>query len=77
VRTFLDVLSASGLPGYKRARLAGEIPLGKNMVGEVCQTLALEVRHIEANALGRSVGARTVHIFVVHPDGYGNILCIL
>jgi hypothetical protein len=47
------------------------------MVGKVCQALALEVRHIEANALGRSVGVPTVHVFVVHPDGYGGIHCIL
>lgn len=71
------MLSASGLPGYEGARLAGEISLGKDMVGEVRQALTLEVRHIEANALGRSVGVHTVHVFVVHPDGYGNIHCIL
>jgi hypothetical protein len=39
-----DVLPARGLPGHKRTRLAGKISLGKDVVREVSQTLALEVR---------------------------------
>jgi len=35
--------------------------------------LTLEVRQIEADALGRGLGASTVYLFVVHPDGHGDI----
>src|SRR6266403_408841 len=38
------VLPARILPGYQRACLAQEIPLGKDMVREVRQALTLEVR---------------------------------
>jgi hypothetical protein len=34
------------------------------------------MRHIEADALGCSVGVPTLHIFVVHPDGRGGIRCV-
>jgi hypothetical protein len=68
-----DVLPARSLPGYERARLAGEIPLGKDVVGEVRQTLTLEVRHVEADALGRGVGVTAVHVLIVHPNGKGGV----
>jgi len=67
------VLSASPLPGHTAARLAGEIPLGEDVVREVRQAFTLEMRHIEADALGCGVGVSTLHIFVVHPDGCGGI----
>jgi len=73
LRVFFDVLSASALPGHERSRLAGEISLGKDMVGEVCQALTLEAWQIEADALGGSLGTCTVHVFIVHPDGHGGI----
>lgn len=73
---FFDVLSASALPGYTAARLAGKIPLGEDMVRKVRQAFAFEMRHIEADALGCSVGVPTLHIFVVHPDGRGGIRCV-
>jgi len=73
---FFDVLSASGLPGHKRARMAREISLGKDMVREVRQALTLEVWQIEADALGRGLGVPgvvTAYVFIVHPDGYRDI----
>ena len=73
LRTFLDVLSTSGLPGHKGARLTGEISLGKDVIREVCQALAFEVRQIEVDALGRGMGVPAVCVFVVYPDGYGGI----
>ena len=71
------MLTALALPGNKGTRLAREISLDKNMIREVSQALTLEVRQIEANALGRGVGVATVYVFVVHPDGHGDIHCIL
>ena len=47
------------------------------MIREVSQALTLEVRQIEADALGRGVRVATVYVFVVHPDGHGDIHCIL
>jgi len=76
LRVFFDVLSASSLPGHKRARLAREIPLGEDMIREVRQALTLEVWQIEADALGRSLGVPgvvTTYVFIVHPDGHGDI----
>jgi anti-sigma-K factor RskA len=73
------VLSAGGLPGHKRARMAREISLGKDMVREVRQALTLEVWQIEADALGRSLGVPgvvTAYVFIVHPDGHGDIHCV-
>jgi len=67
------VLSASALPGHAAARLAREVPLGEDMVREFRQAFTFEMRHIEANALGCSLGVSTVHIFVMHPDGRGDI----
>ena len=72
-RAFLDVLSTSGLPGHKGARLAGEISLGKDIIREMCQALAFEVRQIEVNALGRGLGMPTAYIFVMYPDGHRGI----
>jgi hypothetical protein len=79
LHVFFDVLSASGLPGHKRARLAREITLGEDMVREVRQALTLEVWQIEADALGRSLGVPSVvtaYVFIVDPDGHGDIHCI-
>lgn len=39
-----EVLSGRTLPGYQRAYLAGEIPLGKDMVREVRQALTTEMQ---------------------------------
>ena len=72
---FFDVLPRSALPGHKAACLAGKISLGKDIVRDVSQALTLEVRQIEAEALGRGVGVPTVKVFVVHPDGRGDIHC--
>ena len=74
---FFDVLSASALPGHTAARLAGKVPLGEDMVRKVRQAFTFEMRHIEADALGCSVGVPTLHIFVVHPDSRGGIRCVL
>lgn len=68
-----DDLATRALPVYERTHLGGEIPLGENVVCEVSQTLTLEVRCIEADALGRSDLVRTVQVFIVHPNGLGNI----
>jgi len=70
---FFDVLSTRALPGHAAAHLAGEIPLGEDVVRELRQAFTFEMRHIEADALGCSVGVPTMHIFVVHPDGRGDI----
>jgi hypothetical protein len=40
----VDVLPARTLPCYQRACLAGEIPLGKDMVREMRQAHTLEMR---------------------------------
>ena len=71
--TLFDDLAARALPVYERTHLGGEIPLGENVICEVSQTLTLEVRCIEADALGRSDLVRTVEVFIVHPNGLGNI----
>jgi len=68
-----DVLATHALPGYERTHLGGEISLGEDVVREVRQTITLEVRHVETDALGRSDLVRAVHIFIVHPDDLGNI----
>jgi hypothetical protein len=73
LRTFLDVLSTSGLPGHKGACLAWQIPLGKDVIREVCQALAFELRQIEVDALGRGMRVPTVYVFVMHPYGYRGI----
>jgi len=39
-----DVLPARALPGHQRACLAGKIPLGKDIIGDMRQALTLEVR---------------------------------
>jgi len=68
-----NVLATRTPPGYERARLGGEIPLGVDVVCDVRQTLALEVGQVETDALGRSDLVGAVHIFVVHPNGLGNV----
>jgi hypothetical protein len=68
-----DVLAARTLPVYVRTRLGGEIPLGEDVVREVCQTVTLEVRLVQTNALGRSGLVHAVHVFIVHPNGLGNV----
>ena len=70
------MLTALAFPGNEGARLAWEISLGKDMIREVSQALTLEVRQIEANALGRGVRVSTVYIFVVHPDCHRDIHCV-
>jgi len=71
--TLFNDLATRALPVYERTHLGGEIPLGENVVCEVSQTLTLEVGGIEVDALGRSDLARTVQVFIVHPNGLGNI----
>jgi len=68
-----DVLATHTLPGYERTQLGGEIPLGEDVVREVRQTVTLEVSQVETNALGRSDLARAVQVFIVHPNGLGNV----
>ena len=68
-----DVLATRTLPVYERTRLGGKIPLGKDVVREVSQTLTLEVRHVETDTLGRSDLVRAVHVFIVHPNGLGYV----
>ena len=69
----IDVLATHTLPGHERTRLGGEIPLGEDVVREVRQTLTLEVRHVEADALGRSDLVEAMQIFIVHPNDLGNV----
>jgi hypothetical protein len=68
-----DVLATRTLPVYERTRLGGEIPLGEDVVREVRETVTLEVRLVETDALGRSNLVRAVHIFIVHPNGLGDV----
>lgn len=67
------MLAAHTLPGYERAHFGGEIPFGEDMVREVRQTLKLEVRQVETDALGRSDLVHAVHVFIVHPNGLGSV----
>jgi hypothetical protein len=53
--------------------VGGEIPLGEDVVREVRQTLTLEVMQVETDALGRSDLVHAVHVFIVHPNGLGNV----
>ena len=73
LHAFFDVLSASALPGDKRAGLARKISLGEDVVRDVRQALTFDVWQVEANALCRGVGFPTVNVLVVHPDGYRDI----
>jgi hypothetical protein len=68
-----DVLATCTLPVNVRTRLGGEIPLGEDVVREVRQTVTLEVRLVEADALGRSGLVHAVHVLIVHPNGLGNV----
>jgi len=68
-----DVLATRTLPVYERTRLGGKIPLGEDVVREVRETVTLEVRLVETDALGRSNLVRAVHIFIVHPNGLGDV----
>ena len=67
------MLATHTLPVHERTRLGGEIPLGEDVVREVCQTLTLEVRQVETDALGRSDLVEAIHVFIVHPNGQGNV----
>jgi hypothetical protein len=68
-----DVFATHTPPGYERTRLGGEIPLGEDVVREVRQTLTLEVRLVETDALGRSDLVEAIHVFIVDPNGLGNV----
>jgi hypothetical protein len=68
-----DGLATRSLPVHERTRLGGEIPLGEDVVREVRKTLALEVRHVETDALGRGDLVQAVHVFIVHPNGLGDV----
>jgi len=68
-----DVLATRTLPVYVGARLGGEIPLGEDVVREVRQTVTLEVGLVETDALGRGDLMRAVHVFIVHPNGLGDV----
>jgi len=68
-----DVFPRRTLPGYERTRLGREIPLGKDVVRDVRQTLTLEVGQVETDTLGRTVWVYAVHVFVVHPNGQWNV----
>jgi len=68
-----DVLATDTLPVYERTRLGREVPLGEDVVREVRQTLTLEVGQVEADALGRGDLVRAVQVFVVHPNGLGDV----
>jgi hypothetical protein len=76
LHAFFDGLAALALPVNEGARLAREVSLGEDIIREVSQVLTLEVRQIEADALGRGLGVSTVYVFVVHPDGHGDIHCV-
>jgi len=69
----IDVLTTHTLPGYEGTRVGGEIALGEDVVRDVCQTLALEVRQVKTDALGRSELVHAVHILVMHPNGLGSV----
>jgi len=68
-----DGLATHTLPVYERSRLSGEIPLGEDVVREVRQTLTLEGRQVETDALGRGDMVEAMHVFIVHPNGLGNV----
>jgi hypothetical protein len=68
-----NALATHALPVYERTRLGGEVPLGEDVVREVCQTLTLEVRLVETDALGRSDLVEAMQVFIVHPNGLGNV----
>ena len=70
------MLPTSGLPGHKGACFAGEISLSKDVIGEVRQVLAFEIRQIEPDALCRGMGVPAVYVLVVHPDGEWSVRCV-
>ena len=71
-----DVLPTCTLPRYESTRIGWKIPLGEDVVRDVCQTLTLEVGQVEADTLGRSVRVYAVQVFIVHPNRLRHVRCI-
>lgn len=60
------LLAALGLPVNERPVVRREVSLGKDVVGKMSKMLKLDAL-VQADALGRDLGGRTVHVVISEP----------